>query len=151
MARSINRLTTRSVSAASKPGLYSDGAGLNLRVTPSGTKGWVFRYMLDGKSRTMGLGPIHDVSLAEARSVAHNCRLALREGVDPIDQRAAKRNEIRLQRTGVRTFRECAEAYLVAHRSGWKNAKHAAQWEATLRTYAYPVLGDLPVEAVDTN
>src|SRR5262249_22805187 len=48
------------------------------------------------------------------------------------------------------TFKSCADAYIAAHRAGWRNAKHAAQWEATLATYAYPVLGGLPVQAIDT-
>jgi integrase len=48
------------------------------------------------------------------------------------------------------TFRACAESYIAAHRAGWRNAKHGAQWGATLETYAYPVFGDLPVQAVDT-
>ena len=99
----------------------------------------------------MGLGPLHDVSLAEARTAAHNCRLLLREGRDPIDHRAAKREEGRLERAGSRTFSDCADAYLSAHRSGWKNSKHSAQWEATLRAYAYPVFGNLSVQAIDTN
>jgi hypothetical protein len=48
------------------------------------------------------------------------------------------------------TFDQCATAYIAAHRSGWKNAKHASQWENTLSTYATPVIGSLPVAAVDT-
>ena len=47
------------------------------------------------------------------------------------------------------TFRQCAEAYLAAHESSWKNAKHRAQWTSTLARYAYPVFGSLPVQAVD--
>ena len=47
------------------------------------------------------------------------------------------------------TFDQCAAAYFKAHRAGWRNAKHAAQWETTLATYASPVLGKLPVAAVD--
>jgi integrase len=49
------------------------------------------------------------------------------------------------------TFRECAEAILEAKRHEWKNAKHASQWQNTLKTYAYPVLGDLPVQHIETS
>ena len=48
------------------------------------------------------------------------------------------------------TFKECAERYIAAHRAGWRNDKHAGQWEATLATYAYPIFGELPVAAIDT-
>jgi hypothetical protein len=47
------------------------------------------------------------------------------------------------------TFAQCAQAYIAAHRAAWKNEKHAAQWPYTLKTFAYPVFGDLPVQAVD--
>ena len=48
------------------------------------------------------------------------------------------------------TFAQCAASFITAHRSGWRNAKHAAQWEATLQTYAGPVIGELPVQEIDT-
>ena len=49
------------------------------------------------------------------------------------------------------TFKQCAERFIEAHRAGWKNPKHAAQWSATLATYAYPVIGDLPVRKIGSN
>lgn len=49
------------------------------------------------------------------------------------------------------TFDDCAAAYIEAHRGGWRNAKHAAQWLNTLSTYASPVIGALPVAEVDTD
>jgi integrase len=105
--------------------------------------------MLDGRAREMGLGSYYDVSLAEARDRARSFRRMVKEGLDPIEERRARRAEQRSERARVMTFRECAEAYIQAHRAGWKNAKHAAQWPSTLEAYVYPVFGDLPVHAVD--
>jgi integrase len=70
--------------------------------------------------------------------------------VDPIDARRAERARQRLEEAKAFTFKQCAEAYINAHRAGWRNDKHAAQWSATLSTYAYPKVGALPVQAIDT-
>jgi integrase len=97
----------------------------------------------------MGLGPLHTVSLAEARAKARECRQLRLEGIDPIDARNAKRAEAKLEAAKTMTFRQCAEAYIAAHAPGWKNAKHAAQWPSTLEDYVYPVFGALPVQVID--
>lgn len=98
----------------------------------------------------MGLGPVHTVTLAEARETATECRRMLREGIDPIEARKVELHQRQLEAASSMTFRECAEAYITAHEAGWRNVKHAAQWRNTLKTYAYPKFGDLPVQAVDT-
>jgi integrase len=97
----------------------------------------------------MGLGPTHTISLAEARDKAAECRKLRLRGVDPIAARRAERGNAQLEAARAMTFRQCAEAYIEAHRPSWKNAKHAAQWPSTLETYVYPVFGELPVQAVD--
>jgi integrase len=71
-------------------------------------------------------------------------------GIDPIETRLAGRAWERLEAAKSITFKQCAEGYMKAHRAGWRNAKHAAQWEATLATYAEPIIGGLPVQSVDT-
>ena len=98
----------------------------------------------------MGLGPVHTISLAEAREKARECRKARLDGKDPIEGRRGERMQERLAAAKAMTFTNCAEAYIAAHRAGWKNPKHAAQWPSTMQTYVYPVVGDLPVQAVDT-
>ena len=133
-----------------QPGMYGDGGGLYLRVTPDGTKNWVFRFMLNGRPRWMGMGPLHTIGLAEARARAAECRRQRHDGIDPIEARRAERQQARLDAARTITFRECAERYIAAHRAGWRNEKHAAQWEATLATYADPVMGRLSVQAIDT-
>jgi len=133
-----------------KPGLYGDGNGLYLQITIAGVKSWMFRYMLAGKARGMGLGPVHTIGLAEARAKALDCRRLLLDGIDPLDAKTAKRAEQKIADAKNVTFEECAKAYIDAHRTGWKNAKHADQWTNTLTTYAYPVFKSLPVATVDT-
>jgi integrase len=154
MAQLIKRLSDRTVQNASPKGRISrflpDGAGLYLQVSPTGTKSWVFRYSVKGRERYMGLGPFPDVSLADARAVANDCRKLRREGIDPIDARRAVRAQDGLEAAKTRTFKECAGEYIKDHRAGWRNERHAAQWISTLETYAYPVIGDLSVQSIDT-
>lgn len=133
-----------------KPGLHADGAGLYLHVGRGGTKSWVLRYSIYGRTREMGLGSLTAVGLADAREKAARARRLLADGVDPIDARDSERASRRAAATAAMTFDEAAAAYIMSHRAGWKNAKHAAQWEATLKTYASPTIGDLPLQAIDT-
>jgi integrase len=149
-ARTIGRLTALKVEKAKQPGMYPDGGGLYLRVTPEGTKQWVLRYMLNRRPRWMGLGPLALYGLQEARTKALDARKLRHEGIDPIEARRAERARARLEEAKAITFKQCAEAYVTAHRVGWRNGKHAAQWGATLRAYAYPHIGPLPVQSVDT-
>ncbi|MFM9860609.1 integrase arm-type DNA-binding domain-containing protein [Pseudoxanthobacter sp. M-2] len=150
MARDSNRLTAVAVRKLTAPGRYGDGGGLWLQVTSTGSRSWLFRYMLRGRARQMGLGPVDLVSLSEARDAARDSRRLLLQGVDPIDARNADRQATMLQTARGASFRECAERYIEAHQAGWKNPKHRAQWSSTLETYAFPVLGGLPVSDIDT-
>ena len=150
MTRQINRLSPRAVASISKRGRYADGGGLYLQISSYDTKAWIYRFTLDGNARQMGLGPLHTVTLAEAREVARECRKQLREGIDPIKHRNVLKATRRLEGVQFMTFRECAEAYIRSHGAAWRNVKHASQWRNTLSTYAYPLFGDLSVQAVDT-
>ena len=142
-------LSARAVQTLHKPGMHLDGRGLYLRIGPGGSKSWVYRFALAGKTRDMGLGPYPEISLAEAREQAAAQRKLRLDGTDPIAVRQAGRQQAKLNSAKLMTFRACAEAYIAAHRAGWKNPKHAAQWPATLSAYAYPVFGDLQVQVVD--
>jgi integrase len=145
-----NRLSSRTVETKTKRGRYADGGGLFLQVSKWGTKAWIFRYERGGRERHMGLGPVHTLSLADARERARECRRRLLDGHDPIETRKAERARIRAEAARVVVFRVCAEQYHEAQRAGWRSAKHGRQWKITLETYAYPVLGDLPVASIDT-
>ncbi len=150
MARKIHRLTALAVSRTTQAGLYGDGGGLYLQITPAGVKSWLFRYMRQGKARGMGLGPLHTINLAEARSKALACRKLLLDGADPLEAKRQHRISVALSNAKSMTFEQCATAYIAAHKAGWKSEKHASQWTNTLETYAYPIFGKLPVASIDT-
>jgi integrase len=121
-----------------------------LQVSKWNTKAWVFRWERDGRERMMGLGATSTVTLANARERARRCRLMVLDGVDPIEQRTAERSRRRVEAAKSATFQDCAEQYIASHRAGWRNAKHAQQWASTLRRFAFPVFGNMPVNAIDT-
>jgi integrase len=150
MARQQQRLTALKVSKLTKPGLYGDGGGLTLQITPTGAKSWLFRYMVAGRPFAMGLGPIHTVSLAEARQKALEARKLRLDGVNPLTAKKQSQVAAALASAKMMTFDQCAEAYILAHKASWKNAKHGEQWTNTLKTYASPVFGRLPVAEIDT-
>jgi integrase len=148
--RKSNKLTPLAIKSAKKPGLYGDGNGLYLQISKFGTKAWLFRFMRDGSARKMGLGPLHTVSLADARQRAADARRKLLDGIDPIAHRDTQRAAAKLEAAKAMTFEQCAEKYIAAHSGSWRNEKHRAQWGSTLKTYVYPIIGALPVAAIDT-
>jgi integrase len=155
MARAIERLTAQKVerlksAEAPNPGMYADGGGLYLRVTREGARNWVLRYMLNRRPRWMGLGPLALYGLADARAKALDARRKRHEGIDPIEARRGERAQQRLEEAKAITFKQSAESYIASHGAGWRNEKHKYQWPATLSAYAYPVIGALPVQAIDT-
>lgn len=150
MASQINRLTALKVKNAG-PGMHADGGLLYLLVKPTGRRSWIFRYRdrESTKLRDMGLGPAWDVSLTEARECAAKFRRMLRDGQDPMKDKHDRKMVARALHAKSMAFGQCAELYIQTHRSGWKNPKHAAQWDSTLRTYCVPIW-KLPVDTVDT-
>jgi len=134
-----------------RPGMHCDGNGLWLQVSGPERRSWVFRFKLRGKQRMMGLGSVKDVSLAEAREKVADARKLLREGIDPIEQRRAEEKAAAVAEERATSFGSAAEAYLSVHASGWgKNGEHLRHWRSSLKTYAYPVIGALPVSEVTT-
>src|SRR5262245_59953536 len=124
---SMHRLTVRMVAQAKKPGLYPDGAGLYLQVTigrdGSPRRSWVLRFTApDGRRREMGFGPATLVDLAAAREQALSARRKVAAGEEPIDTREADRQMRLAASAKFMTFRQCAEAYMDAHESIWRNA-----------------------------
>lgn len=160
MARQVERLTALGVTRLKKPGYYNDGAGLYLQVSPSGSKSWVFRFNMgltkNGKRRTreMGLGSLQAFSLAEVRQRAKEARQLLADGLDPLERRsevqAATAAAVQKAARAL-TFGQAADRYIEAHEASWKNAKHEYQWRQTIDSYAKPIIGDLPVSAIDTD
>jgi hypothetical protein len=149
MQRKVGRLSALAVSRLREPGFYADGGGLYLQITKASVRSWVFRYKAAKGERYHGLGPLHTVSLKEARDKALDCRKLRLAGIDPIEHRKTARHQAALEAARTMSFRQCAEAYIAAHSAGWRNPKHAKQWPATLQAYVYPVFGSLPVQAID--
>jgi integrase len=150
MSRLLNKLSALRVVRLSTPGVYCDGGGLWLQVSTSGSKSWVFRYAVRGRRHHMGLGSLRDVPLAQARELARDHAHRVRAGGDPLAERKEAVQTLLLLQARQMTFQACSLAYIRAHRPSWRNAKHAQQWKNTLETYAFPLLGDLPVGEVDT-
>lgn len=141
----MGNLTALKVKAAKAAGTYQDGGGLMLVVRPSGAQSWQLRIQVSGKRRDFGLGSASDVSLADARQKAEELRRQYRSGLDPVAiKRAAK-----AEAEGIPTFEVAARQVHAEHKAGWRNAKHAAQWLSTLEEYAFPFIGQKPVNEID--
>ncbi len=157
MARIIGKLAATTVTALLKGGIkksHPDGGNLYLQITGPGAGSWIFRYAEKGsgaqgkkpKTRWLGLGPNHTVSLSQAREKAKGLRQQLIDGLDP----AAVRREARNASASALTFSEVADLYLAKEEPAWRSPIHARQWKASLRDYVTPVIGSMPVSAVET-
>ncbi|KYP10496.1 MAG: hypothetical protein A0129_12690, partial [Limnobacter sp. CACIAM 66H1] len=143
---------SKELTGAAEPGYYSDGGGLFLQVSNQGTKSWVFRFKspVTLKAREMGLGSINTVSLAMARTKALDARIQVSNGLDPlIEKQNAEHQRLLVTARKAATFAICARECIQTHEASWKNAKHRAQWESTLETYAFPIIGNKPVDEID--
>jgi integrase len=138
----MGKLTARQA-ATLGPGKHNDGNGLWLAVSKTGSRKWFLRITVDGKRREMGLGSLADVSLKEAREKAAQARSQAAQGVDPVEAR----HQVELK---VPTFTQVAASYIRAHRRSWQNPKHQRQWVSTLKTYARPIVGNIPIDQVGT-
>ena len=141
MAKQLHKLSARAVATATTPGRHSDGGGLYLNVTASGARSWVFMWKLAGKRREIGLGSLREVPLARARERAAGARQLLSAGLGPVAARARPKGM---------TFGEAADALIESMSSGWRNAKHRAQWEMTLGDYCAAIRSK-PVGEVSTD
>lgn len=145
-ARSLNRLSARFVATATKPGLYADGGNLYLQVGPTGSKSWIFRYKRAGKPTDMGLGPVHTLTLAQARDEASRGRQTLLEGRDPLTSRRSDRARL----DSIPTFEEALDTHIEDNQAAWRNAKHVAQWKSSLVNHASKLL-PRTVDSIETD
>jgi integrase len=136
-----------------KPGRYRDSLvrGLLLVVVSEKAASWQLRFELGGKERWMGLGSAREFTLKEARERALAARQRLADKVDPLAERKAARTAAALAAAKVISFEEAATAYFDQHERKWKNGRHRAQFLSSLRLHAFPVIGKLPVSAIDTS
>lgn len=136
------KLTAKFVENVTEAGKYYDLNGLFLHVRPSGAKKWLQRYTYNGRRREIGLGSAKLVSVATARKNAHQNLVLVSEGIDPIEDN--KQDKV------IPKFEEAARSVYEANRPTWRNAKHASQFITTLETYAFPVIGNMPVKDISS-
>jgi len=150
----MSKLNPKQVENLTDPGTYEDGAGLRLLIKKTGRKYWILRFQLNGKRRDMSLGKYPEVSLKAARRIASTHGERIANGIDPIADREANKEAERvaavIETVRQTTFDMVAADYITAQRAGWKNAKHAQQWENTLSSYASPVIGKLSPGDINT-
>jgi len=137
----MGKLTALKIRNLTEPGRYPDGDGLILELNGKGSGRWLLRVQSKGRRRDIGLGSLKGVSLADARDAAFIVRKKIAQGIDPVAER-------RRERQAIPTFRKAAELVHEEHKKAWKNGKHQNQWIATLKTYAFPKLGDLLVSEI---
>ena len=142
--------------AAGAPGRHADRGGsdsikgLYLCVRSKSNASWSLRYQLRGACHWMGLGSARDITLATARDKAKALRATLTEKIDPLAQRRAEHAAAAVAAIKTITFAEAATQFIAQHEGGWKNPRHREQWTQTLQQYAFPHIGRLPVDAIDT-
>src|SRR5215471_10287012 len=152
MARLIHKLTEAKIRTLTDIKLHPDGAGLYLQIKPGGAQSWIYRFRLNGRTRDMGLGALADVSLVKARDKASAARALVNDGIDPIEH---TRTQVIIpaapKRHSAPTFEEVAEAYMADRLKHLRSEIHRHQWRQTLQDYAYPIIGKMPVNEIETN
>jgi integrase len=157
MPKKLSNVLTPLAVKNAKPGRHADGGGLHLLVKESGARSWVYRFMLGGRSRDVGLGAagVGGISLAAARDARDALRIKVKAGTDPLEERQRRAAdaiaEAHMAKIAGITFRSVSEIYMESNWDSWRNDKHRHQWKSTMATYVYPVIGDLPVAEVGTN
>jgi len=150
MPRIAKPLTALEVGRLSGDAYHSVGtvAGLYLQVKGA-AKTWVLRIKIGDKRRDIGLGAYPSTTLAKAHQKARERRAEVEQGIDPVAQKKAAKSLARAAQSKILSFDKAAEAYVKAKEKEWRNAKHGSQWTATLKTYAYPVMGKLAVSDIE--
>jgi integrase len=152
MARLIQKLTEAKIRTLTKIGLHPDGAGLYLQIRPGGARSWIYRFRLNGRTRDMGIGALVDVSLVKAREKAGAARALMNDGIDPIEHtRAQAIIPAAPKRHSSPIFEEAAKSYMLDRLKRLRSESHRHQWRQTLVDYAYPVIGQMPVDEIGTN
>ena len=152
MARLIQKLTEAKIRTLTDIKLHPDGAGLYLQIKPGGARSWIYRFRLNGRTRDMGLGALGDVSLVKAREKAGAARALVDDGIDPIEHtRAQAIIPSAPKRNSSPTFEEVAESYMADRLKRLRSEVHRHNWRQSLLDYAYPIIGKMPVNEIETN
>jgi len=140
----LPEVTVRNAKGKEKPFKLSDGGGLYLLVNPNSSKYWRLKYRLHGKEKTLSLGVYPGVSMAEARAEATKAKKLIREGVDPVIRRKQEKHS-----KIANSFRNIADEWLEKQKGSWTE-DHAANVSRTLKRDVYPMIGDVPIQDIQT-
>ncbi|MBO9445725.1 tyrosine-type recombinase/integrase [Ruegeria sp. R14_0] len=144
----VKRLGHPSGQGTNKTFAVGGVSGLLIQVTPNDAKTWLLRTTVGTKRREFGLGGYPEVGLASAKERARELKEKIRKGVDPSEERKARKSELlAAQRRGL-TFEEAVDGCLAAKLDQYKNLKHRQQWRNTLYKYAVPELGKMLVQDI---
>ena len=152
MPKRAKELTSIQVKRLLDPGLYGVGGvvGLYLQVRSASARSWILNVTTGHQRRMFGLGSYPTVLLETARDKARSYRTMLENGTDPVQERRRVRATMLAGQAKLMTFDDAVKAVLAVKRQEFRNAKHVAQWEATLATYVSPVIGALSVSDIET-
>jgi len=150
MPKIAKELSALEVSRLNKPGFNAVGVvpGLGLQIRGQ-ARSWILRVKIADKVRDIGLGGYPGVTLAMAREAARQLRSKIAAGIDPIQERKVRNDELRAAQRKRLLFVDACRQFLEDKQSEWGNSKHRQQWENTLRTHALPVLGNLAVDDIE--
>jgi integrase len=136
-----------------KHGRYTDSLtrGLQLLYKPSETKYWLLRFAFNGKRHELGIGPFPDLLPKEARQIAQEARNLIAKGENPLTSRFAQKAQRKASESKKITFRDFALTCIEDKQSEWSSDKHAAQWTYSLEKFAFPIIGDMALDEIDTD
>ena len=123
-------------------------SGLTLQITPNGSRSWLLRTSVGSKRREFGLGPYPEIAVGAARDRARELKEKIREGIDPIEERKARKSALLAEQRRGLTFKAAVDQYLDAKLDEFSNPKHRQQWRNTLTNYAVPEIGDMLVQDI---
>ena len=147
-------LSASFVRSVKEKGAYTDGGGLVLRVADNGRKTWIQRISVGGKQRNLGLGAYPAVRLADARQAAIENSRAVQQGRDVIAEKRQAKEDAKAAAAPaptIPTFRDAAKAVIELRAPTWSSPRHAKQWIESLTNHAYPVLGNMPVDEIQSS
>ena len=136
-----------------KHGRYTDSLtkGLQLLYKPSETKYWLLRFAFNGKRHELGIGPFPEITPKEARQIAQEARTLIAKGENPLTSKLAQKAQIKALERKKITFRDFALSCVADKQSEWSSDKHAAQWTYSLEKFAFPVIGEMALDEIDTD
>jgi integrase len=153
LPKKAKELTPLEVKRKTKPGLHAVGgvAGLHLQVSQTGARSWILRVKVGEKRRDIGLGGFPDVPLKNARERARQARDEIAQGIDPIEAKKARKAALIAAQAKIKTFEEAAVLCHATKAVEFRNAKHQADWINSLKRYACPAIGSLPVAYITSD